>query len=86
MRAASFKSLYQKRPHERVQMRTVASRGAPDTALRLLGTHHHSMLASLVCDNPKSNALVRTADEYIELKNSYAYVRQRTVAGYDFHR
>ncbi len=39
MRAASFKSLYQKRPHESVQLRTVASRGAPDTALRLAGTY-----------------------------------------------
>jgi hypothetical protein len=38
MMAASFKSLYQKRPHESVQMRTAASRGAPDTALRLLVT------------------------------------------------
>jgi len=34
MGAASFKSLYQKRPSESVQMRDV-SRGAPDTALRL---------------------------------------------------
>ena len=39
MMAASFKSLYQKRPHESVQMRTAASRGAPDTALRLARTY-----------------------------------------------
>jgi hypothetical protein len=33
MWAASFKSLYPKRPAQKMQMRTVASRGAPDTAL-----------------------------------------------------
>jgi len=44
MRAASFKSLYQKRPHESVQMRTAAPRGAPDTALRLAGSNPQELI------------------------------------------
>ena len=39
MRAASFKSLYQKRPSKTVRPRTIAPRGAPDTALRLSGIY-----------------------------------------------
>jgi hypothetical protein len=37
MRAASFKSLYQKRPSKTMHLRAVAGPGAPDTALRLVG-------------------------------------------------
>ena len=37
MWAASFKSLYPKRPPESIHLRTVPSRGAPDTALRHFG-------------------------------------------------
>jgi len=40
MWAASFKSLYQKRPANIMLLRTVAWRGAPDTALRLLRSYH----------------------------------------------
>src|ERR1039458_936606 len=38
MWAASFKSLYQKRPSKTMRLRTDAWRGAPDTALRHVGT------------------------------------------------
>jgi hypothetical protein len=33
MRAASFKSLYQKRPSQSMQLRNVAWRGAPDNGM-----------------------------------------------------
>jgi hypothetical protein len=47
MGAASFKSLYPKRPSEITQMRTTVA-GAPDTALRLDGTYRPSVRLSVI--------------------------------------
>jgi hypothetical protein len=44
MRAASFKSLYQKRPSKTMHLRAVAGPGAPDTALRLKRTNLNRLL------------------------------------------
>jgi hypothetical protein len=54
MGAASFKSLYQKRPAGSMPLRKVAWRGAPDTALRHLVTNLLSVIDLEIGRSPTS--------------------------------
>ena len=53
MWAASFKSLYLERPANIMLLRTVAWRGAPDTALRLV------LLISIAVESPSACPIER---------------------------
>ena len=78
MRAASFKSLYPKRPPKSLQLRTVAPRGAPDTALRHFVPYLQSMSNLALVEYEKHVPATFNRAAWRAVQVSHAGARDRT--------